>query len=56
MVFQLGKTGVSKFKNMFAALKEYDYTRAAAEMINSAWYRQTPSRCEDLSELMRSCH
>jgi GH24 family phage-related lysozyme (muramidase) len=56
MVFQLGKTGVSKFKNMFAALKEYDYTRAAAEMINSAWYRQTPSRCEELSKLMMSCH
>jgi lysozyme len=56
MVFQLGKTGVSKFKNMFAALKEHDYSRAAAEMLNSAWYRQTPSRCEDLSNLMRSCH
>ena len=55
MVFQLGKTGVSKFKNMFAALKEYDYTRAAAEMLNSTWYRQTPSRCEELSNLMRKC-
>ena len=55
MVFQLGKTGVSKFKNMFAALNEYDYTRAAAEMMNSAWYRQTPSRCEELSNLVRKC-
>ena len=55
MVFQLGKTGVSKFKNMFAALNEYDYTRAAAEMLNSNWYRQTPSRCEELSNLMRKC-
>ena len=55
MVFQLGKTGVSKFKNMFAALNEYDYTRAAAEMMNSNWYRQTPSRCEELSNLVRKC-
>jgi len=55
MVFQLGKTGVSKFKKMFEALKEYDYTRAAEEMLNSAWYRQTPSRCEELSNLMRKC-
>ena len=55
MVFQLGKTGVSKFKNMFAALNEFDYTRAAEEMLNSAWYRQTPSRCEELSNLMRKC-
>jgi len=56
MVFQLGKTGVSKFMNMFAALKEHDYSRAAAEMLNSAWYRQTPSRCEELSDLMKSCY
>lgn len=55
MVYQLGKTGVSKFKNMFAALNEYDYTRGAAEMINSAWYRQTPSRCEELANLVRKC-
>jgi GH24 family phage-related lysozyme (muramidase) len=55
MIFQLGKTGVSKFKNMFAALNEFDYTRAAEEMLNSAWYRQTPSRCEELSNLMRKC-
>jgi hypothetical protein len=40
---------------MFAALNEFDYTRAAAEMMNSAWYRQTPSRCEELSNLVRKC-
>lgn len=56
MVFQLGKTGVSKFKKMFDALKKGYYSIAASEMLNSAWYRQTPSRCEELSELMRSCH
>jgi GH24 family phage-related lysozyme (muramidase) len=56
MVFQLGKNGVSKFKNMFAALKELDYIRAAAEMINSNWYRQTPSRCEELASLVSSCY
>ena len=55
MVFQLGIGGVSKFKKMFAALKEYDYLLASAEMLNSAWYRQTPSRCEELSNLMRKC-
>lgn len=55
MVFQLGKTGVSKFKKMFEALKEYNYTIAAREMLNSVWYRQTPSRCEELSNMVRSC-
>jgi GH24 family phage-related lysozyme (muramidase) len=55
MVFQLGKTGVSKFKNMFAALNEYDYIKAAAEMINSAWYKQTPNRCKELANLVTKC-
>ncbi len=56
MVFQLGKTGISKFKKMFDALKNNEYSKAADEMLNSAWYRQTPSRCEELSNLMRSCY
>ena len=56
MVYQLGKTGVSKFKKMFDALKKHEYSKAADEMLNSAWYRQTPSRCEELSDLMRSCY
>ncbi len=55
MVFQLGIGGVSKFKKMFEALKNKDYNKAADEMLNSAWYRQTPSRCEELSNLMRKC-
>ncbi len=55
MVFQLGIGGVSKFKKMFEALRNKDYNKAADEMLNSAWYRQTPSRCEELSNLMRKC-
>ncbi len=55
MVFQLGIGGVSKFKKMFEALRNKDYNKAADEMLNSVWYRQTPSRCEELSNLMRKC-
>lgn len=55
MVFQLGIGGVSKFKKMFEALRNKDYNKAADEMLNSAWYRQTPSRCEELSNIMRKC-
>ncbi len=50
------RAGVSKFKKMFDALKNTEYSKAADEMLNSAWYRQTPSRCEELSNLMRSCY
>jgi lysozyme len=56
MVFQLGKTGVSKFKKMFEALSIEDYNEAANQMLDSQWRKQTPKRCEELSEQMRSCN
>ena len=54
MCFQLGKTGVSKFKKMFAALQTEDYTTASEEMLDSKWYEQTPVRAKSLSYVMRS--
>ena len=54
MCFQLGKTGVSKFKKMFAALQTEDYTTASEEMLDSKWYEQTPVRAKSLSYIMRS--
>tara|TARA_B110000503_G_scaffold64912_1_gene102146 strand:- start:246 stop:671 length:426 start_codon:yes stop_codon:yes gene_type:complete len=54
MVFQLGLTGVSKFKNMLAALAEYNYGDAADAMLNSRWNKQTPKRCQELADWMRS--
>lgn len=53
MVFQLGIGGVSKFQKMIAAIRERDYNRAADEMLNSRWARQTPRRCKTLADLMR---
>ena len=55
MCFQLGKPRVMKFKNMWAGIKAADYNKAADEMLDSAWHKQTTKRCEDLAELMRSC-
>ena len=52
MVFQLGKTGVKQFRNMWASLKEKDFVSAAAHMKDSRWRKQTPKRCESLSELV----
>ena len=49
MVFQLGETGVSKFKNMIKALKEGpDYQTAAIEMLDSRWAKQTPERAASM--------
>ena len=55
MVFQLGKNGVSKFKNMWKALAEKNYIGASYEMLDSRWAKQTPNRAKSMSELMKSC-
>ena len=55
MVFQLGPTGVKKFRNMWNALKQTppQYDVAATEMMDSRWAKQTPSRAKELSSIMR---
>jgi GH24 family phage-related lysozyme (muramidase) len=55
MVFQLGIGGVSKFKNMLEALRESDYANAAVHILASNWHKQTPKRCEELAEVLRTC-
>ena len=55
MVFQLGKNGVSKFKNMWKAVSEHNYTGASYEMLDSKWAKQTPNRAKSMAELMKSC-
>ena len=54
MVFQLGKTGVSKFKNMWKALAEKNYG-ASYEMLDSRWAKQTPNRAKAMADLMKAC-
>jgi lysozyme len=54
MAFQLGNK-IKKFKNMIQALKEQDFLEAANQMLQSAWRKQTPNRCEALAELIRDC-
>ncbi len=54
MVFQLGMGGVSKFKKMWAALKNEDYVEASAQMLDSKWAKQTKNRAEHLAKIMHS--
>ena len=56
MVFQLGETGVSKFRNMWKALESNppQYDVAATEMLDSRWAKQTPGRAKEMSNHMRS--
>ena len=55
MIFQLGKTGVSKFKKMWEALSEYNYIGASFEMLDSKWANQTPNRAKKMAALMKEC-
>ena len=54
MIFQLGKTGVSKFKNMWKALSELNYVGASYEMLDSRWATQTPNRANGMADTMKS--
>jgi lysozyme len=55
MVFQLGRTGVKKFRNMWKALSEHNYIGASYEMLDSKWAKQTPNRAKDMAEQMKAC-
>ena len=54
MVFQLGKTGVSKFRKFWKALSEGNRKQASLEMKDSRWHSQTPVRCEALAEIVEN--
>ncbi len=54
MIFQLGKTGVSKFRNMWKHLSALEYSSAASEMLDSRWAKQTPNRAQAMSAQMAS--
>ena len=53
MVFQLGKSGVSKFKNMWKALAEKNYIGASYEMLDSRWSKQTPNRAKAMAKTIK---
>jgi len=54
MVSQMGIKGVSQFKNFINALQASDYQKAAQEMLDSKWGKQTPKIAETLANKMRS--
>jgi len=54
MSYQLGMTGLSKFRRMIWALKHGYYNGASNEMINSRWYKQSGTRAITLVRQMRS--
>ena len=57
MIFQLGGTGVSKFRKMWQALQQDppDYAEASAQMLDSRWAKQTPNRAKEMARHMSEC-
>lgn len=54
LCFQLGITGLLKFKKMLAALKAGDYKTAAKQLRDSALYRQTPERTKRRAKILEA--
>ncbi len=48
MMFNMGRTRLSKFKKMHAAILEEDWKTAAIEGRDSRWYKQVTNRAERL--------
>jgi lysozyme len=54
MGFQMGVSGVCKFKNMLAAMDAGDFEKASKECLNSAYAKQTPARARRIARLIQT--
>jgi len=53
MAYQMGVTGLLKFKKTWEYLQEHEFKKASVEMLDSMWYKQTPERAKELSNRMK---
>ena len=54
MMFNMGRTRLSKFRGMKRGVDSRDWNAAADEMVDSRWYRQVTNRADRLVQRMRS--
>ena len=52
MCYQMGVSGVSKFKKTLLYLENKEFRMASKEMLDSRWARQTPNRAKKLSNII----
>lgn len=50
MAYQLGVGGLLGFKKMWLAIERGDFKKAASEMLDSKWAKQTPLRANHLAQ------
>jgi lysozyme len=53
LAFQMGLPNLMKFKRMLAALKDGEFEKAAAELLDSKYAGQTPARSERYAKRIR---
>tara|TARA_R100000664_G_scaffold20888_1_gene30139 strand:+ start:1659 stop:2066 length:408 start_codon:yes stop_codon:yes gene_type:complete len=53
MCFQIGFSGVMKFRKMIANMQDKNWKEASKEMLDSLWAKQTPSRANRLADIVR---
>lgn len=53
MGFQMGVSGVCKFKKMLAAMDAGDFEKASIECLNSEYSQQTPERAKRIARLIK---
>ena len=54
MMFNMGYSRLSKFRGMKHGVDAKDWTAAAAEMVDSRWYKQVTNRANRLVERMKN--
>lgn len=54
MAFQMGVTGLMKFKKTLSLIEAGDYEAAGDNMLKSLWAKQTPERAREMAEQMRT--
>ena len=54
MMFNMGRSRLSKFRGMKDGVDHRDWNRAADEMVDSRWYTQVTKRADRLVERMRN--
>ena len=53
MCYQMGVSGVMKFKKALAAMEKGQWDIAADELLASRWAKQTPNRANALADMIR---
>ena len=54
MSYQMGLSGVCRFKKALHAMQMFQWKLAATELLDSRWAKQTPNRAKELSNIIRS--